>query len=179
MQRWPEFYTALSSYSTSNSRIPDRWIEVLGNKKDNPLDINQDFSWDEVRMVLMSLALDKAPGSDGLEVGWYKVLFNDYDVYCPESHMAKALLNLLQTIWRNGKIPKIWNITEIAPIPKKGDLKLLDNYRGIALIPVGMKILGRINIGRITRQLEARKKISFLQAGFRRGEEAMAQVVSL
>ncbi|OMJ12121.1 LINE-1 retrotransposable element ORF2 protein [Smittium culicis] len=159
MQRWSEFYTALSSDSTGNSRNPDRWIEVLGNKKDNPLDINHDISWDEVRMVLMSLALHKAPGGDGLEVGWYKVLFNGYDVYCPESPMAKAPLNLLQTIWRNGKIPKIWNITEIIPIPKKGDLQLLDNYRGISLIPVGMKILGRIIIGRITRQLEARKKI--------------------
>ncbi|OMJ19144.1 hypothetical protein AYI69_g6746, partial [Smittium culicis] len=122
--------------------------QFLGNKKNNPFDINQDFSWDEVWMVLMRLALHKAPGGDGLEVGWYKVLFNDYDVYCPESPMAKALLNLLQTIWRNGKIPKIWNITEIAPIPKKGDLKLLDNYRGIALIPVGMKILGRIIIAK-------------------------------
>ncbi|OMJ28581.1 LINE-1 reverse transcriptase-like protein [Smittium culicis] len=159
--------TALSSDSTGNSRNPDRWIEVLGNKKDNPLDINHDISWDE------------APGGGGLEVGWYKVLFNDYDVYCPESPMAKALLNLLQTIWRSGKIPKIWNITEIVPIPKKGDPQLLDNYRSIALIPVGMKILGRIIIGRITRQLEARKKIFFLQAGFRRGEIAMAQVVSL
>ncbi|OMJ28977.1 Retrovirus-related Pol polyprotein from type-1 retrotransposable element R2 [Smittium culicis] len=93
--------------------------------------------------------------------------------------MAKALLNLLQTIWRNGNIPKIWNITEIVPIPKKCGLQLLNNYRGIALIPVGMKILGRIIIGRITRNLEARKNISFLQAGFRRGNEAMAQVVSL
>ncbi|OMJ29985.1 hypothetical protein AYI69_g478, partial [Smittium culicis] len=89
--------------------------------KDNPLDINHDISWDEVRMVLMSLVLHKAPGGDRLEVGWYKVLFNDYDVYCPESPMAKALLNLLQTIWRSGKIPKIWNITEIVTIPKKGD----------------------------------------------------------
>ncbi|OMJ08905.1 LINE-1 reverse transcriptase-like protein [Smittium culicis] len=179
MQRWSEFYTALSSDSSGNSRNPDRWIEVLGNKNDNPFDINQNISWDELRMVLMSLALHKAPGGDGLEVGWYKVLFNDYDVYCPESPMAKALLNLLQTIWRSGKIPKICNNTEIVPIQKKGDLKLLDNHRGIALIPFGMKILGRIIIGRIARQLKERKTISFLQAGFRRGEEAMAQVVPL
>ncbi|OMJ26880.1 hypothetical protein AYI69_g3704, partial [Smittium culicis] len=101
IQRWSEFYTVLSSDTTGNSRNPNRWIEVLGNKKDNPLDINHDISWDEVRMVLISLALHKTAGGDGLEVGW------------------------------------------------------------------------------ITRQLEARKKISFLQAGFRRGEEAMAQVVSL
>ncbi|OMJ08000.1 LINE-1 reverse transcriptase-like protein, partial [Smittium culicis] len=166
MQRWSEFYTALSSDSSGNSRNPDRWIEVLDNKKDSPLDINHHISWAEVRMVLMRLALYKAPGGDVLEVGWYKVLFNDYDVYCPESHMAKALLNLLQTIWT-------------IPITKKGDLQLLDNYRGIALIQVGMKILGRIIIGIITSQLEARKKFSFLQAGFRRIEEAMAQVVSL
>ncbi|OMJ27278.1 hypothetical protein AYI69_g3292 [Smittium culicis] len=62
MLRWSEFYTALSSDSTGNSRSPARWIEVLGNKKDNPLNINQDISWDEVRMVLMSLTLHKAPG---------------------------------------------------------------------------------------------------------------------
>ncbi|OMJ23419.1 hypothetical protein AYI69_g4999 [Smittium culicis] len=90
-----------------NSRNPDRWIEVLGIKKDNPLDINQDISWDEVRMILMSLVRHKAPDGDGLEVGWYKILFNDYGVYCPESPMAKALLNIFQTIWKNGKIPKV------------------------------------------------------------------------
>ncbi|OMJ24164.1 hypothetical protein AYI69_g4732 [Smittium culicis] len=66
MQRWSEFYTALSSYSTCNSRNPNRWIEILDNKKSNPLDINHDISWDEVRMVLMTLALHKAPGGDGL-----------------------------------------------------------------------------------------------------------------
>ncbi|OMJ27358.1 hypothetical protein AYI69_g3199 [Smittium culicis] len=93
--------------------------------------------------------------------------------------MPKALLNLIQTIWRNVKIPKFWNMTEIVPIPKIGDLKILENYRGIALIPVCMKILGKIIIGREIRQLEARKKNYFLQAGFRRGEEAMSQVVSL
>ncbi|OMJ28719.1 LINE-1 reverse transcriptase-like protein [Smittium culicis] len=178
MQRWSEFYTALSSDSTGNSRNPDRWIEVLGNKKYNPLDMNQDISCDKVSLVLMSLALHKAPSGDGLEVGWYKILFNNYDVYCPKSPMAKAPLNLLQTIWRNGKIPKIWNITEIVPIPKKGGLKLLENYTVIALIPVGMKILVRIIIGGITRQLDARKKIYFLQAGFRTDEQAMVQVVS-
>ncbi|OMJ27735.1 hypothetical protein AYI69_g2820 [Smittium culicis] len=119
---------ALSSDSTCNSRNPDRWIEVLGSKKGKTLDINHDISWDEIRMVFMSLALHKACGGVGLEVGWYKVLFNGADVYCPESPMAKVLHNLLQTIWRSGKIPKIWNITEIVPIPKTGDIKLLDNY---------------------------------------------------
>ncbi|OMJ29726.1 hypothetical protein AYI69_g755 [Smittium culicis] len=90
--------------------------------------INQDVCWDELMMVLMSIALHKAPGEDGLEIGWYKVLFNDYDFYCPESSMAKDLLNLLQSNWRKWKIPKIWNITEIVPITKTGDIKLLDNY---------------------------------------------------
>ncbi|OMJ08754.1 Retrovirus-related Pol polyprotein from type-1 retrotransposable element R2 [Smittium culicis] len=87
MKMWSEFYTALSRDSTGNSRSPDRWIEVLGNKKDNPLDINHDISWDEVRMVLMSLALHKAPGGDGLEVGW-----KAYDTVPIEALLRKLYL---------------------------------------------------------------------------------------
>ncbi|OMJ13802.1 hypothetical protein AYI70_g8285 [Smittium culicis] len=67
-------------------------------RKDISLDINHDISWEEVKAVLMGLALLNAPGCDGFGVLWYKLLFNDYDVYSMESPMAKALHTLLQAI---------------------------------------------------------------------------------
>ncbi|OMJ16689.1 hypothetical protein AYI69_g7739 [Smittium culicis] len=101
MQRWSEFYTALSRDSTGNSRSPDRWIEVLGNKKDNPLDINHDISWDEVRIVLMSLALQKAPAAvPGNSVKIPGLLFADDLVLLADSEVGLRE-NLLVVKWAN------------------------------------------------------------------------------
>ena len=64
-------------------------------------------------------------------------------------------------------------------IPKKGDLTQTDNYRGIALISVAVKLLTAIIVHKFQVGLELRKFFNKGQAGFRTQQECMGQVACL
>ena len=55
----------------------------------------------------------------------------------------------------------------VVPIPKKGGLKQCDHWRGISLLDVVGKVLGRIVQGRL--QVIAEKILPESQSGFRKG----------
>ncbi|OIR55705.1 MAG: uncharacterized protein A8A55_3549, partial [Amphiamblys sp. WSBS2006] len=95
------------------------------------------------------------------------------------TRLFDTLLELLRGIWRAGKIPRAWEVAEVVPIPKKGDLKNPENFRGISLITVGLKTLNGIMARRLGRTLEEHGVLREEQAGFRRGEECAAQAAAL
>ena len=43
----------------------------------------------------------------------------------------ERLLGLVKDVWRECQVPADWYDAVIVPIPKKGDLKLCDNWRGV------------------------------------------------
>ena len=51
---------------------------------------------------------------------------------------------LLLKIWSASDVPSDWRDAQIVPIPKKGDLRSCDNWRGISLLDVVGKIFARI-----------------------------------
>ena len=67
----------------------------------------------------------------------------------------------------------------VISLSKPGDPTDLGNTRGISLICVALKLLGRIVSARIVKHLESQGGICREQAGFRTEEECVAQVVSL
>ena len=48
---------------------------------------------------------------------------------------------LFQRVWREGQVFAAWRDSLVVPVPKKGDLT---NWRGISLLDVAGKLLGRI-----------------------------------
>ena len=60
-----------------------------------------------------------------------------------------------------------WKNAEIVPIPKKGDLKVCDNWRGISLLDVVGKVFARIIQIRLQRIAE--EILPESQCGFRKG----------
>ena len=48
----------------------------------------------------------------------------------------------------NGEIPDQWRIVNIKSLPKSGDLRSTDNYRGISLISVILKTYNRMLLNR-------------------------------
>ena len=50
----------------------------------------------------------------------------------------------MDDVWKRGKVVKDWQNAEIVPIPKKGDLRKYDNWRGISLLDVVGKVFARI-----------------------------------
>ena len=80
-----------------------------------------------------------------------------------------GILNILLTILNKtlleGEIPSEWKTQLLIPIPKKGDLSLCDNYRGIALMSIVAKILNKLLLFLLRETLEHKLRVS--QNGFR------------
>ena len=52
------------------------------------------------------------------------------------AELPDRLLQLIQNVWQEGTVVENWRNAEIVPIPKKGNLKLSDNWQGISLLDV-------------------------------------------
>ena len=80
------------------------------------------------------------------------------------------LLDLLQKIFEQDKMPEEWRDTVIVPIFKeKGDIQDCGNYRGIKMISHTMKIWERV----IDRRLREETTIGEEQFGFRGTTDAI------
>ena len=91
----------------------------------------------------------------------YKVLANyltDFD---------EIILGFCNQALNEGVAPEQWRISNIIPVPKKGDLSDTNNYRGISLTSIVTKTLNRMILNRI--QPEVEKKLRDNQNGFRKG----------
>lgn len=93
--------------------------------------------------------------------------------------MAIALSRLINAVWEKGYVPKVWRCARVISIPKKGDLSVTDNYRGISLMSTTLKILCRIVAKRLSGRLEELGALVEEQAGFRSRDEAVSQAVTL
>ena len=81
--------------------------------------------------------------------------------------LRDRLKSLLQRVWREGTVVEDWKHAELVPIPKKGDLKHCDNWRGISLLDVVGKVFARVIQERL--QIIAEKYLPESQCGFRKG----------
>jgi hypothetical protein len=71
--------------------------------------------------------LNKTPGAEGLTA---KILKADIDT------TVEMLHPVLIKVWESETLPEDSNTICIIPLPKKGDLSVCDNCRGITLLSV-------------------------------------------
>ncbi|KAH9257138.1 hypothetical protein BASA81_004688 [Batrachochytrium salamandrivorans] len=99
----------------------------------------------------------------------------------PPNPIARALLRICGSSIRfQQTIPRAWLCASIVSIDKKDATPLNPgDKRGIALINVGLKLVCKVLQMRIERFVETNNLLSYEQAGFRKREECVGQVVSL
>jgi len=67
------------------------------------------------------------------------------------------LADLVHVVWKEHKVPQEWENAILIPISKKGNLHVCcDNWRGVALLDVVGKLVGRIVQDRLQGLAEAR-----------------------
>ena len=86
---------------------------------------------------------------------------------CSEDYFLNMMLDLVQTSWKENRVPKDWSDVVLLPIPKKGELHKCDNWRGIALLDVVGKVIVRIIQERLQKLAE--EELPESQCGFRKG----------
>ena len=135
-------------------------------------ELNRDISEDELEGVLRKLPMGKATGEDGVPYEMLRGLSREQPLF-------KALISLLGIVWQSGYVPVEWCKALLMPIPKKGDLTDPNNYRGISLMSVVVKVLSRVLTNRLSDQLENNGVLCMEQGGFRRRREVLSQVLAL
>ena len=75
------------------------------------------------------------------------------------------------------KLPDMWSLSNIIPVPKAGDLSKPDNYRGISLTCITAKVFNRMILNRIRHAIDPHLREN--QNGFREERTTVAQILAL
>ena len=101
-----------------------------------------------------------APGESGLCAQAYKCMAKQSETY-------NLLKEMVLDFWQSGKTPSEWEKGLLKILPKKGDLGLPGNHRGIMLLEIAYKIVANLLRKRLLPIEEALDHES--QCGFRPG----------
>jgi DNA-binding transcriptional regulator YhcF (GntR family) len=97
----------------------------------------------------------------------------------PDSPLGRVLFKLCNAIWSTGKIPDSFRDVAILPLPKKGSPLEADNYRGISLIEVVLKLVSRVAAKALSGALERTGRLADEQGGFRPHRECSGQYLAV
>lgn len=133
----------------------------------DPLGISEDpFSSEEFQSAKKSIRCGKACGEDGITPEFLKY-----------GGLDDIVLGFVNQAYTEGSIPERWKTLIIVTVPKKGDLTKPDNYRGISLISLVMKLYNRMIMNRLRPVLDPLLRIP--QNGFRQKRSTVGQIVAL
>jgi hypothetical protein len=90
---------------------------------------------------------------------------------------ANALHHLINRIWNEEQIPDDWRKGLLVKLPKKRDLSLCNNWRGITLLSIPSKILCSVILQRIKTEVD--KTLGDEQAGFGQEHSYVDQIATL
>jgi exonuclease III len=181
---WAKHYARLAEDETGHSRDQNYWTDKLPAPLSELTDLNEPVLWREVNSTLKAIKSGKAAGLDGLTPEWFKTCIEEWGedrdpTDGPQTPFAKHFYKLVIGVWDLNHIPKRFREAAVVSIPKKGDLTDMDNYRGISLIAIALKVIITLMAQRLGRALEKKRLLIPEQAGFRTEEECIAQVIAL
>ncbi|XDV26400.1 hypothetical protein PO909_030130 [Leuciscus waleckii] len=124
------------------------------------------FTLGELVRAKATVRVGKSAGPDGIPP---EVLKNcDFD---------DIILEFCNLALLHNRLPDMWSLSNIVPVPKSGDLSKPDNYRGISLTCSTAKIYNRMILNRVRQAIDPHLRVN--QNGFREGRTATAQILAL
>lgn len=166
VNRWKEHFCNNSGTNSDiNANGNNEAAITMNNENNNITNIRQDVpDTNEIIRAINRLKNNKAEGIDGIPAELLKA---------NAELMANILQPILQTIWAEEQLPNEWTKGIIIKLPKKGDLRYCNNWRGITLLNTLNKALAMIVLERISEHVEQNMRRE--QAGFRSGRSCVDQ----
>ena len=90
------------------------------------------------------------------------------------SDLHQALHQVLLDMWQSQSVVAEWRNAVVVPIPKKGDIRVCDNWRGISLLDVAGKVFARVLQDRLRAVVE--EVLPDSQCGFCKGRGCIDMV---
>ena len=157
--RWSDYF-----YDILNRDDPESPVDP----HDPVMDMVREPSEEDVIRIVGRLRNNKASGIDGMAGELLK-----YGGRRLHVEMAKQI----QKIWREERIPTDWEEAIYVPLFKKGDRMRCENYRGLAILTIGYKILAGVLYQMLLPYCA--EIIGQYQAGFSPGKSTIDQIFIL
>ena len=129
-----------------------------------------DFDEDELLLMIRALNINKAHGHDDISIRMIKI--------CDKS-LIKPLMLIFKRSIRSSYYPDIWKKSNVIPVHKKNDKRLVNNYRPISLLPIFGKIFEKIIFNKIYNYLSKENLLNPNQSGFRPSDSCMNQLLAI
>ena len=170
---WKDYFQNL--LESTSEEIPTTKIRKNYQMNDpssivNDSELDKEISKQEIQEAINNIKYGKSAGADQICGEFIK---HSTGVIEPFLH------KLFNFLFNNSIYPKIWNLSIITPIHKKGDKNKTDNYRGISLLSVVSKIFTSILHKRLYTWAEVNNKFCEEQAGFRRSFSTTDHIFTL
>jgi exonuclease III len=120
---------------------------------------------DEIENIISNLPAKKAAGLDGISM---------QDLKRIGSLVAEPLCHLINCSFAEGKFPNVLKTSLVIPLHKKGDVKLAENYRPIALTSSISKVFEKAYLGRLCEYFAENNLLLDNQHGFRQGRSTVS-----
>ena len=93
--------------------------------------------------------------------------------------ISKPLGIILKSCIEKGQFPNEWKKANVVPVHKKGDKRVLRNYRPVSLLPICGKIFERLMYNNLYEFFIKHDLISSNQSGFKQGDSCIYQLLLL
>ena len=155
MNRWKEHYSSLL-----NTRNPSNHLSLENIPQLTTItEMDLAPTMQEVAQSVNNMRNSKSPGIDGIPAELLK--------YGGETLLSR-LHELITVVWEEEAVPQQWRDAKLTSIYKrKGDRAVCGNSRGISLLSVTGKVLGKIMLARLNKHI-VDKVCPESQCGFRR-----------
>ena len=161
LNRWTEYCSDLYNYETDGDPIVLDCPQIL-DEEHHPI------LREEVEAAVKALKMGKSAGVDNIPAKL---------VQAGGEAMIDILTSICNTIWKTGEWPTTWTQSLVITLPKKGNLRLCQNYRTISIISHSSKVMLKIILNRL--QPQAEEIIAEEQAGFRAERSTTEQIFNL
>lgn len=160
-----KFFQSQTVLNDENAILPDLPPSVVNIQLNSIV-----FSPEEIESVLNILPVGKATGPDGLSNRILREL---------SAELAVPYCSLFNLSLRMGIVPSVYKEANVTPVPKKGDMSDVSNYRPISLLNSENKLFERLIFKYLFNHLRDNNLLSSLQSGFIPGDSTVNQLTFL
>ena len=160
-----KFFAEQCTPLDNNSSLPVNQL-FLTQSRLTSLDLDDD----ELLKIIRALNINKAHGHDDISIRMIKI--------CDKS-LIKPLMLIFKKSIRSSYYPDIWKKSNIIPVHKKNDKRLVNYYRPISLLPVFGKIFEKIIFNKIYNYLSKENLLNPNQSGFRPSDSCINQLIAI
>ena len=162
LERWAEHYKEILNR-------PDPEVDAEIEDMGFTIEMNCGrITQGEIEKAIRRTKGNRAPGKDRVSADMLKA---------DPAASAGALKELFNKVWEDEKVPEAWQKGIIVKLPKKGDLSVCGNWRGINLLSVPGKLFCRVLLQRMRQAIE--RTLREEKAGFRSGRGCTDQIFVL